>query len=80
MTQKDQEKLGRSIYMISDTAIERKKLYKIAFLEGLFSGFGGVIGATILVGIVLFILSFLNKVPLLGRVTEAVKNSIESTR
>lgn len=80
MTQKDYEKLGRALYSISDTAVERKKLYKLAFIKGLFSGFGGVIGATILVGLLLFMLSFLNKVPLLGRVTEAVKNSIETNR
>lgn len=59
---------------------DRKKLLKMSFLKGLAAGFGGVIGATIVVALLLWILSLFNEVPLIGPFFDTAQNTIESTQ
>lgn len=47
------------------------------FLGGLFWGFGTVLGATILVAIILFILSKLDTVPIIGDFISRILSQIE---
>lgn len=75
----DYEKLGRAIAGINDTLIERKILYRTAFMKGIFSGLGGVVGATIVVALLLWTLSLFSEVPFIGEITDSVKNTIDST-
>jgi heme A synthase len=80
-TNKDYEHLGRLIHAIGETGYPNKhKLYKLAFIKGVFAGLGGVIGATIVVSLLLWIFSVVGEVPLLGQVADKVQNSIESSR
>ena len=40
-------------------------------------GFGGVLGATVLVALLLWTLSLFNDIPLLGNIIENVQNTVE---
>ena len=59
---------------------DRKKLLKMSFLKGLAGGFGGVVGATIMVALMLWILSQLNEVPLVGPFFDNIQKTIETSK
>lgn len=76
---KDLEQLGQMLVNIYESGyINRNQSYKMSFIKGLVSGLGGVIGATIIVALLLWILSLLNNVPLVGRFTERTQQTIQS--
>lgn len=56
------------------------KFYKYSFLKGLITGLGGVIGATLVVGLLIWLLSLFSSVPLVGRLVHNVQQTIESGR
>lgn len=79
LTAKDYETLGRRLENIYLTGyIDRKEMLKMSFVKGVMTGFGGVVGATIVVALLLWILSFFNTVPLLGPVLENVEQSVQT--
>ena len=76
---KDYEKLGKLLVSIGELGIaDHKKIYRISFVKGIFSGFGGVIGATLVITLLLFVLSLIGDVPLIGDVADTIENSIQS--
>lgn len=52
----------------------RWRIYKVNFTRGIFFGFGSILGATILVSLTLWALSFFVKLP------DAIVNQIESAQ
>ena len=77
---KDYERLGRMLISIYETGyMSHKKLYKMSFIKGLVTGLGTVIGATIIVGLLLWFLSFFENVPLVGRITENVRHTVQQS-
>lgn len=76
---KHYEELGRIVASVYETGyLDAAKSYKQSFLKGLFQGFGGVLGATILVAVLIWILSLFSELPFIGRVTEQVQDTIQS--
>lgn len=76
---KKYEQLGRMLTSIYETGyIDRNQMYRMSFIKGLFTGLGGVVGATLLVALVLWILSLLTDLPLIERVTEPVYETIKN--
>lgn len=59
--------------------IDKKKLYVSNFVRGMFFSAGGIIGATIVIGLLIWILSLFDNVPLLGPLLENTRESIERT-
>lgn len=55
----------------------RWRVYKMNLVRGIFFGFGSVMGATLLVGLSLWILSFFTELPLIGNFFEKSQSSIE---
>lgn len=55
-------KMVESIYLSG--YIDRNQLYKMSFIKGLFTGVGGVVGATIVAGIIIWLISLFNYTPL----------------
>jgi hypothetical protein len=53
-------------------------MLKMSFLKGIAAGFGGVIGATIVVGLVVWILSLFETIPLVGPVVDNVKGTVKT--
>lgn len=60
--------------------IDRNQAYKMSFIKGLLAGFGGVIGATIVVALLLWVLTFFDNIPLVGRFTERTRTTIEQSQ
>lgn len=78
---KDYEHLGRMLANIYETGyVDRNQFYKMSFIKGVVTGFGGVVGATLVVGIVIWILSLLNYVPLIEKVTDPLSETIRNSR
>lgn len=75
----DYEELGKMLENIYESGyVDHNRAYKTSFFKGVVSGFGGVLGATVLVGLVLWILSLLGHVPLLDRVVNNIRQTVQS--
>ncbi len=76
---KDYEQLGRMLANIYESGyVDRNEAYKNSFLKGLIGGLAGVLGATILIALLLWILSFFHDVPLVGPFVEQVKHTVQA--
>ena len=58
--------------------LDHGKSYKMSFLKGVLGGLGGVIGATIVVGLLIWILSLFQNVPLVDRLYDNINNTVNS--
>lgn len=56
----------------------RADIYKMNFIRGIFFGFGSVLGGTVLIGLIAWILHFFVAIPGIGQPIQQVQNSIES--
>jgi hypothetical protein len=65
------------IYLTGYT--DRKKLLKMSFLKGLAGGLGGVIGATVVVALLLWVLARFHEVPLIGPFFDSAQDTIQSS-
>lgn len=74
----DYEKLGRQIEAAYLSGyIDRKRLITNSVIRGIGVGFGSIIGATIVIALLLWVLSVLNEIPLIGPVSEKLETTIE---
>ena len=63
-------------YLFAAGYINKKRLYFENFVRGLFFSFGSVVGATIVIALLLWILSFFDGLPWVGDVVRSIQNSI----
>lgn len=76
---KQYEDLGRIVASVYETGyLDAAKSYRMSFIKGMFQGLGGVIGATILVALLLWVLSFFDQLPFIGKIADQVETSIDS--
>lgn len=74
----DYERFGRYMADVYETGyISKRRIYTMSFIKGILAGFGGVIGATILVALLLWLLSLLNEVPFLSDVVENIEATLQ---
>lgn len=59
--------------------LDQKQAYKMSFIKGVLAGFGGILGATILVALLLWALSLFSNIPFIGQIAENVTHTIESS-
>lgn len=64
--------------LFNDYYKNRWKIYQVNFFRGIFFGFGSIIGATILVGLAIWILSLFTDLPFVGNYAEQSQDSIEN--
>lgn len=77
----DYEQLGRMLENIYDSGyIDHNRAYKMSFFKGIAAGFGGVIGATVFVAVLLWTLTLFDEVPLIGPFVQNVQQTIESNK
>ncbi len=76
------EQIGKMVENIYLSGyIDKNQMYKMTFLKGLIAGLGGVVGATIVVGIIVWILSLFSYTPLkpiFQPLTDSLKNTVKS--
>ena len=74
----DYERLGRTIEAIYETNYaNRSRVYKMSFVKGIVAGFGGIVGATIVVAILLWFLNLFDRVPLIGPFTDKIHDTVQ---
>jgi hypothetical protein len=75
----DYERLGRMLHDIVETGYSsRWKMYRFVFIKGMVGGFGGVLGATLVVAALLWIFSVLGRVPLIGPFVDSLQETIKT--
>lgn len=76
---KDYERLGKMLVELHENGVKPGKGYfRAAFLRGVVGGFGGVIGATLLVALLLWLLSFFHSLPIIGNFVDTIRNTIST--
>jgi hypothetical protein len=75
---KDYEALGKQVMALYDAINpDRKGLYRTAFLKGVLTGLGSVVGATIVIALIAGILSLVGHIPFVGPITDNVRGTLE---
>ena len=64
--------------LFEDYYNHRNQLYWMNLFRGIFFGFGSVIGGTLVVALLLWLLSVLHYVPFLNSVVDAAKHSLST--
>jgi hypothetical protein len=78
---KEYEELGKVVANIYETGyLDRGQSYKMSFIKGMLSGFGGVLGATILIALLLWGLSFFKDAPLVGRFVRQIQHTVKTNQ
>lgn len=60
--------------------IDRNQTYKMSFIKGLLSGLGGVVGATLVLALILWLVSLLGNLPFLERISDNVTQTLNSAK
>lgn len=66
--------------MFASDYIDKHKLYLNNFIRGMFFSAGGVIGATLVIAILIWILSLFDSVPLVGPLFENTRDTIQQNQ
>jgi hypothetical protein len=65
-------------YMFAAGYVNRKKLYLENFVRGIFFSVGSIIGATLVIALLLWILSLFDTAPLIGNFVKSLKETLNS--
>lgn len=65
--------------LFDDYYRQRYKVYWMNLVRGIVFGFGSVIGGTLMIALVLWVLTFFNDLPFVGTFSEKIQHSIESS-
>ena len=64
--------------LFNDLYKDRGNIYLVNFVRGLFFGLGSVLGGTIVVALIVWIMSFFVQIPLIGPTLEQAQEKIQS--
>jgi len=79
LAEKNYEQLGRQVVDLYDALKpNRAALYRTNFLKGLVSGLGGIVGATVGIALLLWLLSLFGQIPIIGHFVDAVRHTLQS--
>lgn len=80
LTPTDYEKLGRDMeHIVASSYKNKSRLVMFSLIRGLATGAGSVIGASVVLVLLLWVLSGLENIPLIGDIFENARQSIEQT-
>lgn len=78
LSEKDYEKLGRLVESVfSSNYANKGRLYRLSFLRGLVFGLGSVLGGTIIIAAIAWILSLFTEIPIIGDLFETARSTVE---
>ncbi len=63
--------------LFQDYYNQRYKLYRMNFLRGIFFGFGSVLGGTLVIALVVWLLTILVNLPVAGDYVKDIRNTIQ---
>ena len=80
-TQQEAVELGKKLQAFYDSGyVNRKQAFWFSFLKGVLGGIGSIVGATIAIALVLWILSGLDQVPFVGHLSESIRQTLQRQR
>lgn len=81
LTSADYERLGKAMATVYESGyVNKSRIMRMSFVRGLFQGFGAVIGGTILVAVLVWLLSLFGHIPLVGNFAEKLQDTVNSTQ
>ncbi len=57
--------------------VDKKKLYAANFIRGMAFSVGGVVGATIVIALMAWFLSFFDTLPIVGQLVETIRETLQ---
>lgn len=76
-TAADYERIGRAVEdVFASGYANKRRVYGYSFLRGVTFGLGAALGGTLVVALILYLLSQLSDIPLIGGLAEKIQNSI----
>ncbi len=79
LADKNYQQLGRQVVELYDELKpNRAALYRTNFLKGVVSGLGGIVGATLGIAALLWLLSLFGQVPIVGHFVDTVRHTLQS--
>lgn len=78
---KDSEllELGKKLQSFYETGyVNKKQALIFSFYKGLAGGLGAFLGGTIIIGLLLWALSFFNQVPFIGHIIDSVRQNLHN--
>ena len=67
-------------YLLAAGYVSRKRLYVENFIRGIMFSVGSIIGATVVVGLIVWILSAFDTAPVIGNFIKSIQQSINSAK
>lgn len=67
-------------YLLAAGYVSRKKLYFENFMRGIFFSAGSILGATVVLALLFWLLSLFDNVPLVGGFLDSLERTIDSKR
>lgn len=58
--------------------VDKHKLYMANFVRGIFFSVGSIVGATIIIALLLWILSLFDQVPIIGPFFDSLKDTVQN--
>ncbi len=78
-TQEEQLELGKKLQQFYDSGyINKKQTLLFSFYKGIASGFGVVIGGTIVIALLIWLLGLFDELPFLGDLVDSINRTIQS--
>ena len=67
-------------YLLAAGYVNRKKLYYENFMRGITFSVGSIIGATVVITLILWVLSAFDTAPFIGHIVKSIQDAINSSK